>query len=132
MKKIVDSIKSRPINIVLMLTVTFLYLLNNNVIKIYSTGLWHKFFVCYFNDAICPLFFLAYCNFLLLTSRREITSLKVILIVITCSGFVWEFIGPFIKKSSVTDYMDLVCYVVGAIIYWSLLRLMRMFNGRNN
>ena len=43
MDKIIDSIKKRPLNIVLMIVVSVLYILNNKMIKPLTTGSIHIF-----------------------------------------------------------------------------------------
>lgn len=131
MSYIVNSAKKRPINIIFMLVVLILYIFNNGFFKTHTTGIWYEFFVCYFNDLLCPLFFLAYCNLLLITSGRELHKLKDILLLIIICGFVWEFIGPLLKKSAVTDYGDLICYLIGAILYWKILRIIRVNDDKN-
>ncbi len=88
MKKLCNSIQKRPINLILMLSVALLYLFNNLFLKEHSSGVFWLFFVCYFNDLICPLFFFSYANLLLITVNREITRLWVIcLISIAASSY---------------------------------------------
>lgn len=77
----------------------------------------------YFNDLICPLFFLSYCNILLLSIGKEIKKLHWLLLFIFCVGPVWEFVTPLLKETSVTDVFDLVCYLVGTIFYWFVLKI---------
>ena len=48
-------------------------------------------------------------------------SLKEILIVGTIAGLIWEFIAPLMKQNSITDYIDILCYVISTIIYWVIL-----------
>ena len=81
MNKLIDSIRKRPLNLILMVAVFFLYYLNNKVFKVYLDGLLHEFCVSYLNDLMVPFFFVSYCNFLLLTVGKELTSLKKILII---------------------------------------------------
>ncbi len=52
MKKLVDSIRKRPINLILLISVISMYLFNNLFLKEHSSGLLRLFFVCYFNDLI--------------------------------------------------------------------------------
>lgn len=122
MEKIVRSIKKRPFNLISMVTVSILYVLNNKVVKPNTTGLSHVFFVSFFNDLICPLWFLAYVNLLMITNDKEILELKKLLLICLGAGLVWEFVAPFLKKGSVTDPWDLVCYAIGTIVYWIILK----------
>ena len=122
MKKIVSSIKNKPENIIIILTVIFAYYINNTILKSHTQGKLHIFFVCYFNDLICPLFLMAYINLLLLTTQKELTHIYHIHTICLSSGFFWEFVAPLIKKSSVCDIFDLLCYYIGGTIYWFILQ----------
>ncbi len=123
MQKLLQSVRTRPINAILIGTAVALYLINNKFIKPNTDGMLHIFFVSYFNDLLCPLFFLGYSNMLLITNNKELTRLIVLLIVCLSAGCVWEFVAPFLKRGSVTDFFDLVCYAVGTTGYWLLLKM---------
>ena len=123
MHLILTSIKQKPINIILMAIVLCLYFLNNTVFKFCTRGIIQEFMICYFNDFICPLFFISYSNLLLLTVGREIKRLKWILIFGFVSALIWEFLAPVLKAGSVTDITDIICYMTGAVIYWFILRM---------
>ena len=122
MNQLIYSIKKRPLNIVLICVVAVLYVVNNLCFKILLPYNMRWFFICYFNDLICPLLFLAYCNILLLSVNKEMTNLKTLFFVGLAVGVVWEFGAPILKTTSTTDMMDIVCYVGGSIIYWFLLK----------
>lgn len=96
----------------------FLYLLNNFIVKRFSTGIFYYFSVCYFNDLICPIGFLAYVNLMLSFINKNMEKLYQILAFCFLCGLVWEFIAPIIKDSSVTDFFDLLCYCAGGVLYW--------------
>ena len=123
MQKIIGSIKKKPINLVLMIIVLFLYFLNNTYLKVHTVGFVQKFLICHFNDLICPLFFVAYSNLLLISVNRELKKLKWIMIFGFCSGLIWEFVAPLIKPSSVTDILDLLFYTLGTFLYWCIYKL---------
>ena len=123
MKKIFQSIKQKPINLVLMILVLFFYFLNNIFLKVYTYGIVQKFLISHFNDFMCPLFFIAYSNLLLISVNREMKKLKWIMIFGFCSGLIWEFIAPLIKPSSVTDILDLLFYTLGTFLYWCIIKL---------
>ncbi len=123
MHKLIDSIKKRPLNIILIFIVAILYVVNNIWLKDLVSYNIRWFFVCYFNDFICPLLFLSYCNLLLLTTNREVTSLKAMFLIGLAVGVIWEFGAPILKPTSTTDLMDIVCYLMGSILYWFILRL---------
>lgn len=132
MHKLVASIKYRPINILSILSVASLYLVNNKFIKPNTKGLIHVFFVSYFNDLLCPCLFLAYTNLLLITCGREVIYLKTLLLLSLVAGCVWEFASPYLKSGAVTDPIDFLCYIFGAIAYWSLLKSRIKLDGGKN
>ena len=123
MEKIVNSIRKRPINIILIISVLGLYFFNNKIIKPYTEGMVHIFFTSFFNDLLCPYFFLGYANLLLITCNREMVKFRIIFAVGMTAGFVWEFIAPFLKTGSVTDIGDLVCYAISTVGYWWILNI---------
>ncbi len=121
MNKILKSIKTKPINLFLIIAVLILYIINNAVLKKYTTGIFQYFFKCHFNDFICPLLFISYSNILLITIGKEITRFRWIILYGFCSGLIWEFIAPLLKSNSVTDLLDLIFYLLGSCIYWALI-----------
>lgn len=125
MKKIVESIKKRPINLFLIIFVLCAYWINNYFLKVHCTGILKLFFVCYFNDLICLLFFFSYANLLLITVNREISKLRYYILISLCTSCVWEFIAPLLKSSSTTDVNDIVCYLIGGIFYWLILTIIK-------
>lgn len=80
------------------------------------------FFNCYFNDLIAPLLLFSYTNFIMSFLKLKIYSLKYLLIMILISSFVWEFAIKYIKPNSVTDPIDLIFYLLGTIVYWSIFK----------
>ena len=125
MKKIVESIRKRPVNLMLLILVVFAYWINNLFLKEHSGGLLRVFFIGYFNDLICPLFFFSYVNMLLITVGKEIARLWVICLVSLCTSCVWEFVAPLMKPSSTTDPLDIFCYITGGVVYWAILRYIK-------
>lgn len=112
----------KRIDILIIVTVLALYSLNNIFFKNITSGIIHEFLVCHFNDLICPFFFLSYCNLLLNTQNKGISRLSTIIIVCALCGFVWEYIAPYLKHSSISDPIDFLCYVIGGTLYYFLLR----------
>lgn len=125
MKKIVESIRKRPVNLMLLILVVFAYWINNLFLKEHSGGLLRVFFIGYFNDLICPLFFFSYANMLLITVGKEIARLWVICLVSLCTSCIWEFVAPLMKPSSTTDPLDIFCYITGGVVYWAILRYIK-------
>lgn len=122
-EKLKKSIQFAPVNIILMALTVFLYLINNLIIKDATSGWIRVFFVGYFNDCICPLFFLSYVNCILLTAKKELTKLRSLMLMSCIAGLFWEFAAPLVKPSAVTDLWDFVCYMIGSVLYWWLFKV---------
>ena len=105
-----------------MILVAFVYVANNCYMKASTTGIVNTFFVCYFNDLICPLFLMSYVNLLLLTVGKKLTSLVKIIVFMASAGVVWEFFAQIVKTSTTTDLYDLLCYIVGGLFYWIIIK----------
>ena len=114
-----------PINIILIIIVLALYILNNTYLKHATSGIVQYMLICHFNDLMCPLFLMSYANLLLLTVGRKVVSLKGILFIVIPAGLIWEFFAPFIKPSTTTDLYDLLCYVVGGVLYYFIVKYVR-------
>lgn len=114
------AVQLRPINPWLMILVLCLYLINNCILKIHSAGALHIFLCSHFNDLLCPLFLLSYANLLLLTVGREIRQLRWMMLICLVASFVWEWGAPLIKPHAVADPVDVVCYLLGSMIYWAI------------
>ena len=123
MRKLFDSIKKRPINLCMIIFTALFYLLNNAVFKFMTYGSLQLYFVCYFNDMICPLLFLPYVNILLLTRGREMCKLHHMLLLCFASGIIWEVLAPVLKPSAKADVWDMFFYLLGGSIYWGIYKL---------
>ena len=101
----------------------FFYVLNNLFFKRITDGFFYYFFVGYFNDLICPLFFISYVNIMLSFINKRISKFFYIFLLCLICGLVWEFVAPFFKKDSVTDIYDLICYCLGGFLYWLIHKI---------
>lgn len=120
MKKIIQSIKANLLDTIIIIVVSVMYLLNNRYIKMATSGILQDFFVCYFNDLMAPMFMLAYSNILLDTVNRKFSKLIHIVIFCLMLGVIWEFGAPFMKKGAVADSVDILCYLIGGVLYWAV------------
>ena len=109
--------KRTIVDVALVFFTALFYLLNNLVFKKTTTGILRLFFICYFNDLICPLLFVAYVNLLLNPLKKRLSKIWQIIVLCFLCGLVWEFVAPLLKKGSVTDIFDLFCYCIGGILY---------------
>ena len=113
-------------NAIIIIVVVALYTINNLLIKKNTFGLVGEFFNNYFNDLCCTPLFLAYVNLLLRFIGQEIQSLVIIEAVCLSAGLFWEIIAPIFITYSVTDICDLICYMVGGIVYYQFIKQRRI------
>ena len=116
------SIRKNLLNIFLVFVVAGLYLLNNVYFKYVTKGILCQFMNGYFNDLICPLFFSAYSNILLGSVHKKLSKLWQLAIISLCTGLIWEYFAPSVNAGAVSDPWDIVCYELGTVLYWSLLK----------
>ena len=94
---------------------SLMYILNENFFK--QSNIY--FFKNFFNDLLAMPILLAYVNIIFCCIKNKRLSLMrnyVILLIVAC--VFWEFCAPYLKKTSVSDYRDCFCYIVGTAIYY--------------
>ena len=80
----------------------------------------------HFNDFICPLWFLSIANFLFILIGHELTTSTPLLGIGLSAGLIWEYAAPFLNPASVSDPIDMICYLLGTYLYYFLLRYVIM------
>lgn len=85
-----------------------LYALN----ELYLKSL-HPIFRNHFNDLLAMPLLLSYISILI---KKKLIYPFIISMTIICS-FVWEFVTPIFKNNSTADWLDVVAYVVGSLIW---------------
>lgn len=105
-------------NISIFFTCVILHLMNVLVfLKINNSSL-HYFFSGYFDDLLAPILLLSYVNLILSIYNKKIYTLRYLILFILLVSIVWEYLVVYIKPNSVSDPFDILCYVLGTIIYW--------------
>ena len=89
-----------------------LYALN----ELYLKSL-HPIFRNHFNDLLAMPLLLSYSSILI---KKKLIYPFIISMTIICS-FVWEFVTPIFKNNSTGDWLDVVVYVVGSLL-WVVMR----------
>lgn len=112
------SVWKRKTNVICMVVAVSIYCLNQILLKNQFVGAIGYFCKCYLNDLVCPLFFLAYAQIILIWARHEINTYIGLLLLGMSAGFVWEYFAPIINPKAVTDVYDLICYFCGIQIYY--------------
>ena len=118
MYKIINSIKSKPLNMYIIVICICIYLVNEMFFKNFTKGLLNYISICYFNDFMAPIIFLSYMNIILLTRRQEVKKITTIILVCIINGVLWEYGADLVKDGSVIDLYDFIAYLLGGIVYW--------------
>lgn len=116
------AIFRRKINWVGIAIAICVYIVNKMCLIPYTRGQLNYFCRCYLNDVVCPLFFLGYCQILLIWIDHEIKSWWKCMLFIMIAGCVWEYGAPFINAKAVSDVWDLVCYFIGGTVYFLAMK----------
>ena len=79
----------------------------------------------HFNDFLAGIAILAYINLVLSFSKwnARIENPLIILAIGFLCGMFWEFVVPIFKKDSVSDWWDVLSYMVGAEVYRGIVFL---------
>lgn len=94
------------------------YVVNEKTKTEHSVYIIKLFFSCYLNDLMCGVLFSAYTNLVygIFMKNLILKQEKVIILTFVC-GIGWEFVAPLFVSGSVTDILDILCYVLGSIMY---------------
>lgn len=103
--------------IIILITCLILYVINQIFLK--KIGI--IFFNNYFNDLLAvPLYFSIINIISLQITKKEIKSFKTLFFITIILSFLGEYVAIFLRKGSVTDYWDILCYFIGMLIYYIL------------
>ncbi len=119
----INAVRQNKHELICAAAVTVAYMLNKLIFINITSGDWGYFFRCYFNDLICPIFFLSYCKFIFSLAKIRINNYFIFLGIGMAAGFAWEYVIPLFKHNSISDPYDLLCYFVGTHIYCLIHRL---------
>lgn len=117
-----QAVEKRKVNYLGIAVAACVYAINKSFLITQITGKIGYFCRCYLNDLVCPLFYLGYCQILLLWIGYEIKSFRLCLLLGTISGLIWEYVAPFINSNAVSDPIDIICYFIGTNVYYFFLR----------
>ncbi len=94
----------------------FLYVLNEIFLKDR-----YRLFNNHFNDLLAIPLLLSYAGFLMKRKGKTMNTKFVIGLTIV-SSFVWEYITPYYLKKSTGDWLDVLAYFIGLLIFLVLER----------
>ena len=102
---------------VCLLLAALLYFLNNALLKPCSGGLLNRFCRCWLNDMLAPVCLLSALNIMLAPAGREVTDLRIILLIGLAAGIFWETAGPVINPRLVADPWDVAACLAGSAAF---------------
>lgn len=105
-----------------------IYSFNKLVLIPFSDGAIHDFSTCYLNDLACPFLFLGYSQLWLSWCGFRIRRLIPLLLLTVSAGLVWEVIAPIVLQTAIGDPLDMVCYVLGSFIYYSIHQITHLIS----
>lgn len=89
--------------------------------QLYLKSLGILFFNNHLNDLIAiPLYFSAINVVLHYLLNKEINSFKILFLITVVLSFMGEYLSLFTRKGSKFDYLDILCYFVGLVVYFIL------------
>ncbi len=102
-------------DIIILIICLLLYITNQIFLK--KIGI--LFFNNYFNDLLAvPLYFSIINLISSNISKKEIKSFRSLFIITIILSFLGEYLAIFLRTGSVTDYLDIICYFIGMMIYY--------------
>ena len=115
------------LNVSAIFMVACFYALNRFWLKPHIGGV---FLSGYFNDLLAGAAILAIANVLWeltpFAPGRPFTRFQWALVTVVPAGLFWEYVTPLYRLSSVSDPYDLLAYLIGGLVFWSLIRIMRI------
>lgn len=119
-----SSIRSNWIkrNITIFIIFFLLYLVNRFLKPTTNIYLIDYILQCHFNDFIGAIIFCVYTNTILVISKRRkpIFNFWVLLVYMLIIAICWEFLFPIILPYSTSDFLDVIAYLFGTIVYFLL------------
>lgn len=104
-------------DIIILIICLILYAINQLFLK--KIGI--LFFNNYFNDLLAvPLYFSIINIISLQLRKKEINSFKTLFFITIILSFLGEYVAIYLRKGSVTDYWDIICYFIGMLLYYVL------------
>lgn len=89
--------------------------------QIFFKSLGIVFFNNFFNDLLAVPLYFSIMNILgMYFNGKEITSFKLLILLTILLSFLGEYVAIYLRPGSTTDYLDVVCYFIGMLIYYFL------------
>lgn len=99
--------------------VAILYAANNAALSAHAVpDMFEPFASGHLNDVLAPFGFLSLTNAIYAMMGHGVCRLAPTMALAALASAVWEGLAPLVFPESVSDPLDVVCYFVGAMLYW--------------
>lgn len=106
-------------DIIILSICIILYILNQIIFKNINI----LFFNNYFNDLLAvPLFFSLLNIISYKLNQEKVKSFKKLFLITILLSFLGEYVSLFLRKGAVFDYMDILFYFLGMLIYYIIIK----------
>ena len=100
--------------------------------QIFFKSLGIVFFNNFFNDLLAVPLYFSIMNILgMYFNGKEITSFKLLFLLTILLSFLGEYVAIYLRPGSTTDYLDVVCYFIGMLIYYLLKKAEKSYLLKN-
>lgn len=110
------------LNAVVLVSCFLVYLANQYCFKRLSD---HFIIHGYLNDFLAMPLLLSYSNILIFVGKRHrilLTTLKSVIPFTILVGLFWEYVTPLYRSSKCCDPYDLIAYILGSLMYWTIVK----------
>ena len=115
------------INISIFSVAVSLYLLNKLLLKNITTGFFHWFLICYWNDFFGAIAFSAAMYLLVFHYAKAELPLHIWIVILFACGIFWEVVTPLFRTNSVGDICDIIAYELGGVVYYVIRKICEIF-----
>ena len=95
------------------------FFVNNLWFKKLDISYDYPFIRNHLNDTMATIFLLSCLSLMrLLQKRNSSVHFAEMLAICTAASIMWEYVAEFVKPDSTFDYIDILCYFLGGLLYY--------------
>ena len=95
------------------------FFVNNLWFKKLDISYDYPFIRNHLNDTMATIFLLSCLSLMrLLQKRNSSVHFAEMLAICTVASIMWEYVAEFVKPDSTFDYIDILCYFLGGLLYY--------------
>ena len=110
-----------------------MYTINRGLKPLYNNSIIEIILKNHFNDFLGGIVFLSYVNIMLSFSKyKPVTSLLPVLFYASLCSTAWELVAPKLSPKSTGDWLDVLSYFSGALLYLFAIKFIIKRTERDN